>query len=195
MSMEHKAFLFDTDKFYAEIKPVMDESVENIEAAREYINEHLDEFQSPYSGEPLEEDWEEEFDELTLQVYFDILLTACYDVDDDRGLVDMWDAVNEVIKSLDIFDDGSVPVTGRSFEANGVTVDPGMEGTGLIDRDEVEGILNVLTNNREAAEDAEPDPEEMLYEADPEEWMEAYDDLLALYEYALSQRKGLLFTF
>ena len=89
MSMEHKAFLFDTDKFYAEIKPVMEASVENTAVAHEYISNHLDEFQSPYTGEPLQEDWEDEFEELTLQVYFDILLTACYDVEDDRGLVDM----------------------------------------------------------------------------------------------------------
>lgn len=195
MSMEHKAFLFDTDKFYAEIKPVMEDSVKDTEVAHEYINSHLDEFQSPYTGDPLEEDWEDEFDELTLQVYFDILLTACYDVDDDRGLVDMWDAVNEVIKSLDIFEEGSVPVTGWDIEANGVTVDPGMEGMGLIDSDEVEKILEVLKDNRDAAEDAEPNPEEMLYEADPEEWMEAYDDLCALYEDALNEKKGLLFTF
>ncbi len=195
MSMEHKAFLFDTDKFYAEIKPVMEASVENTAVAHEYISNHLDEFQSPYTGEPLEEDWEDEFDELTLQVYFDILLTACYDVEDDRGLVDMWDAVNEVIKSLDIFEDGEEPVTGQEIEVNGVTVDPGMEGMGIINSGEVEKILDALQDNRDAAEEADPDHEEMLYEADPEEWMEAYDELSSLYEDALNEKKGLLFTF
>lgn len=195
MSMEHKAFLFDTDRFYAEIKPVMEDSVKNTGVAHQYICEHLDELQSPYTGEPLEEGWEEEFDELTLQTYFDILLTACYDPDDDRGLVDMWDAVNEVIKSLDVFEEGELPVTGWEVQVDDVVVDPGMEGLGIINSDEVEEILNTLKENRDAAEDAEPDLDEMLYEADSEEWMEAYDDLCSLYEDALNEKKGLLFTF
>ena len=98
MSIEHKAFVFDTDKFHAEIEPVMQASIADPDVAHRYISEHLDELQSPYSGCALNEDWESEFDDLTLQVYFDILLTACYDVEDDRGLGEMWDAVNEVIK-------------------------------------------------------------------------------------------------
>ncbi len=73
-----------------------------------------------------------EFDELTLQVYFDILLTACYDVEEDCGLGEMWDAVNEVIKSLDVFEEGEVPVLGRKVEIDDVTVDPGMEGLGIV---------------------------------------------------------------
>lgn len=44
-------------------------------------------------------------------------------------------------------------------------------------------------------EDSVNNPEEMLYEADPEDWMEAYDELCGLYEDVLSQKKGLLFTF
>ena len=165
--------MFDTEKFHAEIEPVMKDSIKNAEVAHRYICEHLDELQSPYTGDELGEDWEEEFGELTLQTYFDILLTTCYDVEDDRGLGEMWDAVNEVIKSLDVFD--------------------GMEGLGIIDGDEVAEILERLKENRDEAESAEP--EDLLYEAEPEEWMEAYDDLCSLYEDALSQKKGLLLTF
>ena len=97
MSMAHKAFLFDTETFHSTIEPVMKACVANPEAARKYICEHYSQFQSPYTGEVLDEDWEDEFDSPTLQVYFDILLTACYDVDDDMGLGYMWDAVNDLI--------------------------------------------------------------------------------------------------
>ncbi len=124
MSMDHKAFVFDTNKFHAEIEPVMRDSIKNTEAAHRYICEHLDELQSPYTGDTLDEDWEEEFGDLTLQVYFDILLTACYDVEDDRGLGEMWDAVNEVIKELDVFEEGELPVTGWEVEIDDVIVDP-----------------------------------------------------------------------
>lgn len=193
MSMEHKAFVFDTKKFHAEIEPVMRDSIRNTEVAHKYICGHLEELQSPYTGDTLKEGWEKEFGGLTLQVYFDILLTACYDVEDDCGLSEMWDAVNEVIKSLDVFEEGEVPVLGRKVEIDDVTVDPGMEGLGIVESAEVAGILATLQENRDEAESAEP--EDLLYEAEPDEWMEAYDDLCSLYEEALQQEKGLLFTF
>ena len=195
MSMDHKAFVFDTNKFHAEIEPVMKDSIKNTEVAHRYISEHLDELQSPYTGHTLEEGWDEEFGELTLQVYFDILLTACYDVEDDCGLCDMWDAVNEVIKSLDVFEEGELPVLGWTVEIEDVVIDPGMEGLGIIECDEVEEILNILEENRDEAENAEIETEDLLYEAEPEEWMEAYDNLCNLYKKALRQNKGLLFTF
>ncbi len=141
----------------------------------------------------MEECWEEEFDELTLQVYFDILLTACYDVEEDCGLGEMWDAVNEVIKSLDVFEEGEVPVLGRKVEIDDVTVDPGMEGLGIVESNEVADMLTTLQENRDNAENAEPD--DLLYEAEPDEWMEAYDSLCNLYEEAKQQEKGILFTF
>ena len=193
--MEHKAFVFDTNKFHAEIEPVMKDSIKNTEVAHRYISEHLDELQSPYTGNTLEEGWEEEFGELTLQVYFDILLTACYDVEDDCGLCDMWDAVNEVIKSLDVFEEGELPVLGWTVEIEDVVIDPGMEGLGIIECDEVEEILNILEENRDEAENAEIETEDLLYEAEPEEWMEAYDNLCNLYKKALRRNKGLLLTF
>ena len=193
MSMDHKAFVFDTKKFHAEIEPVMKDSVKNTEVAHQYICDHLDELQSPYTGYELDESWEEEFGELTLQVYFDILLTACYDVEDDRGLGEMWDTVNEVIKELDVFEEGELPVTGWEVQIDEVVVDPGMQGLGMIDCDEVAEILKILKENRYEAANAEP--EDLLYETEPEEWMEAYDDLCSLYEEALSQKKGVLLTF
>ena len=49
MSMEHRAFLFDTERFYAEIEPVMRGSIKTTEVARKYIYEHLDELQLPGS--------------------------------------------------------------------------------------------------------------------------------------------------
>ncbi len=193
MSMDHKAFVFDTKKFHAEIEPVMKDSINNPCVAHQYISAHLDELQSPYTGDGLDEEWEAEFGELTLQVYFDILLTACYDVDNDCGLGEMWDAVNEVIKSFGVFEEGEVPVLGRRVVIDAVVVDPGMEGLGIIDCDEVAEILNILAENRDEVENAEP--EDLLYESEPDEWTEAYDALCGIYEEALRQNKGLLFTF
>lgn len=193
MSMDHKAFVFCTEKFHAEIEPVMKDSVNNPEVARRYICEHIDELQSPYTGDYLDENWEEEFDELSIQVYFDILLTACYSVDEDCGLADMWDAVEEVIQSLGVFEEGENPVLGSEVVVGDVTVDPGMQGLGIVESGDVACILERLLENRDEAEGVEPD--DLTCDAEPEEWMEAYDDLCSLYEDALQQKKGLLFTF
>ena len=173
--MEHKAFVFDTEMFHAKIEPVMKESINHPEVARQYISANYEQLQSPYTGEMLEENWEEEFDELTLQVYFDILLTACYDVEDDCGLGYLWDAVNGIVGALDAFEEPQMAVLGRDVVINGVKVDPGMQ------------------ENRDEAEDIEP--EDLQYDAEPEEWMEAYDSLCGIYEEAGRQGKGLLFTF
>ncbi len=54
-------------------------------------------------------------------------------------------------------------------------------------------MLTTLQENRDNAENAEPD--DLLYEAEPDEWMEAYDSLCNLYEEAKQQEKGILFTF
>ncbi len=42
MSMEHKAFVFYTEKFHAEIETVMKDRINNDEAGHRYICEHLD---------------------------------------------------------------------------------------------------------------------------------------------------------
>ncbi len=167
--------------------------VANPEAARKYICEHYSQFQSPYTGEVLDDDWEDEFDSPTLQVYFDILLTACYDVDDDMGLGYMWDAVNDLIAELDVFDDSQVAVLGRELIIGDVQVDPGMMGLGLVDGSEVPGIRDVLCNHRDDVGEIELD--NLSDDVEPEECIEAYDDLCNLYEEAADQGKGLLFAF
>ena len=40
MSMEHKAFVFDTEKFHAEIEPVMKDSIKNVFAILTSITLH-----------------------------------------------------------------------------------------------------------------------------------------------------------
>lgn len=94
-----------------------------------------------------------------------------------------------------LFEEGELPVLGWTVEIEDVVIDPGMEGLGIIECDEVEEILNILEENRDEAENAEIETEDLLYEAEPEEWMEAYDNLCNLYKKALRQNKGLLLTF
>lgn len=52
MSMEHKAFLFDTKKYHRDIEPVLRECIrtQSSDAAEAYITAHLPELTSPYTG-------------------------------------------------------------------------------------------------------------------------------------------------
>ncbi len=195
MSMEHKAFVFDTKTFHTKIEPVMKDSIADHEVARQYICEHYSQLQSPYTGETLDENWEEEFDAPTLQEYFDIMLTACYDVEDEIGLGYLWDAVNEAIVALDVFEDPQVVVLGKEIKIEDVQVDPGAMGLGLIEQEEVLAIRNKLLENKEEIETVEVETEDLLYDVEQDEWIEAYEDLCGIYEEAARQEKGLLFTF
>ncbi len=75
--MDHKAFVFDTNKFHAEIEPVMKDSITNAEVAHQYICDHLDEFQSPYTGDTLEEGWEEAGRRNLVTLLFKSISTYC----------------------------------------------------------------------------------------------------------------------
>ena len=56
MSMGHRAFLFDTNKYHAEIEKIIEAccSSGEISLIKQYIDRHIEEFSSPYTLEPLE---------------------------------------------------------------------------------------------------------------------------------------------
>ena len=105
----------------------------------------------------------------------------------------MWDTVNEIVKELDVFEDSEFVVLGKEVVINNVKVDPGMMGLGLIESYEVLDIVHKLVEKREEVEAI--GLEDLLFDAESDEWMEAYDDLCNIYEEAIRQGKGLLFTF
>lgn len=72
-----------------------------------------------------------------------------------------------------------------------VQVDPGMMGLGVIENREVADILEILQKNRNDVENVEP--ENLLYEVEPEEWMEAYEDLCVLYKESIRQGKTFVY--
>ena len=194
--MEHKAFLFDTAKYHAEIEKIIEKCCESGDSslAEQYINEHLEQCSSPYTGEPLEQGWEQESETGDIQEYFDFLLTACYDCGDDMGLSYAWDAVNEVIKQLDFMEDAEKCVLGTAVSFHGTAVDPGRMGLGLVDAAEVGWLKEKLSENRGRLETASLS-EDQMYDMEQDEIFDAYGELCGIYEQAEKQGKGVLFTF
>ena len=162
--------------------------------AKQYINEHLEDFSSPYTYEPLEQDWEQELETGDIQEYFDFLLTACYDCGNDIGLSYAWDAVNEVVKLLDFMEAAEKCVLGTAVSFHGTAVDPGRMGLGIVEAAEVSGLKERLSENR-ARLDSVPLSEDQMYDMEQEEILDAYDQLCGIYEQAEEQGKGVLFTF
>ncbi len=198
MSMQHKAFLFDTDVYYGQIEPVIENCclTGNSGVVCEYINNNLKQIYNPYTAENLEADWQNELESGTMQELFDFILTRCYEPDDDIGLEYSWDGMLEVIKEMNILDDAEedICVLGRPLVYAGVEINPGLMGLGIVKASEVKRIKDILTRNREKLE-AIDIPEDLLYELEEDELIDAYDDLCSMYKRAEVEKKGLLFTF
>ena len=196
MSMGHRAFLFDTNKYHAEIEKIIETccSSGEISLIKQYIDGHIEEFSSPYTLEPLEQDWEQELENGDMQEYFDFLLTACYDCEDDIGLAEAWDAVNEVIKLLGFMVGAEKCVLGTAVSYHGTVVDPGRMGLGIVEAAEISELKEKLLENKEKLEDISVS-EDQMYDLTQDEIYDAYNELCNIYKEAEKEGKGILFTF
>lgn len=196
MSMEHKAYLFDMVMYHIYIEKILDKCCKekDIVEAERYIDDHWNELYSPYAGENLNAEWKSKLITGSMQEYFDILLTACYDFETDIGLGYAWDSVNETLKQLNFMNNIEECVIGRRIMFHGITIDPGAMGLGIIDVEEVKIIKEKLIKNKVNLESVEL-PQNLLYEMGKEEINEAYDDLCGIYIQAAEEKKGIMFTF
>lgn len=195
MSMEHKAFLFDCEQFFQTTKGLMKKTANDLNFAKEYIGQHYSMFCSPYTGELLQSDWEQELSGDTIQEYFDFLLTSCYDVNSDWGLGYLWDGVEEAIKAMGILENPGKALLGDALYVGDILVNPGGMGLGIIKTAQVAEILGKLLANRDMLNMLNSDMENLLYDVEPEEIVKGYDDLCNIYREALKQGKGIMFTF
>lgn len=194
--MEHKAFLFDSSLYHKEIEPVIKKCCKGkkTDVAIAYIDRNHALLKMPDSGENLESDWQDGCG-MGQQELFDILLTRCYEPDEDMGLEYAWDGVLEAVKSAGVTDNADLIVLGKPLVYNRITVDPGCEGLGIVEADEVSRMKELLTQNLETIKNAEIDSGELLYELEPDELAGACDDLCGIYTGAAETGKGILFTF
>ena len=86
--MEHRAFLFDTERYHAGLEDFILEAGRwgNTAVLEQYIDAHWDQLQSPYTADPLTENWRDELESGDVQELADFILTLCYDPEADLGL-------------------------------------------------------------------------------------------------------------
>lgn len=197
MTMEHKAFLFNTEQFNKELRPIILAASKNydLNLLRSYIMENIGKVRSIYSGELLENNWENELELGNIQELDDFSMTCFYNPEDDLGLSYSWDILIEVLKTLSTGFDAEYYILGRPLETDTFRLDPGGMGMGFVQMNDTPLILQDLIDLRGALIEDGTIPAEALYECTLSELIAAYDELIALYKEAVEHKSGLLITF
>lgn len=184
--MEHRAFLFDTERYHAEIESLILEAGRwgNTAVLEQYIDAHLEGLKSPYTADPLREDWRSELESGDAQELADFILTLCYDPEADLGLGEDWETLCGAMEELDLSGGTEYYFVGGEIRSGNFVLDPSGMGLGIIEPDNVELIYDELDG---AAPELEENDDELL--------SELYRSLMEIYETARIHSKGLLLTF
>jgi len=198
MAMEHKAFIFDTNKFNQELRQLILTAgkTNDPQPIKQFITNNFQKLKSPYTGEALYSKWETELASRDVQEYADFALTCFYSPEDDFGLAEAWDALLESFKRLFAENEAEYYILGKPLKEDTFTLDPGGMGMGFVEAKDILEISRLLRNNRDSfIKNGLPPAEDLLYELSMEELIEAYNDLFQLYQKAARDNKGLLMTF
>ncbi len=128
MSMSHKAFVLDADRFQAELRATLERALADgdVEPLRRFIAAHRGELTDPYEGAPLDDDWESMIETRDAHQYGDFALTRYYDAGDDLGLGDGWRELGELLEREGV---GERAILGTPVGAPGNAFDPGKMGS------------------------------------------------------------------
>lgn len=196
MSMEHKAFIFDTKSYSEELNDILLTSglSNDIRRISQFIADNIDDIRSPYSGDELEDDWEDELGTKDIQEYADFALAAYYDPGDDIGLSYYWDPLIEILKDLD-FDKAEYCILGTPIQKEHFCVDPGRCGLGLARSEDIPNLLKQLIAIQPRLEQLDEGDLVDTYNIEMNDLITAYEDLLSIYQSASNDNEGVMFTF
>ncbi len=196
--MEHKSFLFDTKGFELELCEIVIASGEKDEPRLliQYNMNNIGKIRSPYTGEFLDDVWEDELEQGNVQELADLALTKFYSPEEELGLSYSWDSLLEALKQFPTPFHPEYCVLGYPVESEKFRLDPGGMGTGIVRTEDVPIIFRNLIELRNQFINSEfSEMDDSLYEYTFPELIEAYDELTQLYKEANDNKKGLLMTF
>lgn len=142
--MEHKAFLFDFEKFSGELLPILEHAVAtgDCEQLRDFILTNRVELSDPYEGEPLGDEWEAMIETRDPHQYGDFALTKYYSPTEDIGLGFTWREAQERLGG--VLQQGESPILGIPLISDGNIFDPGKMGSYFQPADVVRRNLRIL---------------------------------------------------
>ena len=164
--MEHKAFLFDGDRFDVELRPVLEAALSTGDCSPlvDFIRDNLDALTDPYEGEPLEPDWESLLETKDADNYGDFALTKYYDPASDIGLGAGWDLIQDLVADDPAAD--TSPILGTTVGPDDSPFDPGKMGSYFQSPSQAAASLRRLRDlARESPSDAAADAVRMLEQA------------------------------
>lgn len=186
MSMEHKAFIFDTNKFHCELEQIilLAGKSNDLTNLKKFIEENKSGIISPYTLDELDENWENELENRDVQEFSDFALTVCYNPEDDFGLGYDWTLLVEWLENLPLKFNSDYYILGKEIKSDNFKLDPSYMGFGLVEKEDVSIIYKELISlNSE------------IKKSKNEELIEVYNILIETYEQAKNQNKGLMMTF
>lgn len=198
MGMEHKCFLFDTVNFNKELREIIILSGEtnNSDVLIKFINSNLSKICSPYTGESLTVDWEDELENGSIQELCDFAMTKYYSPDEEDGLSYAWDALLESLRNLTMNFKTEIYILGSPLESESFIFDPGGMGLGFVYLEDIPVIYSELVGLKQCfMENCLTSLSNVLYEIDETELIHAYDKLVFIYKTAKEMERGLLITF
>jgi len=191
MSMEHKSFLFNTSAFTKELSEIILTAGEtdNEKLLISFINQNLNDLKSPYSGEELTAEWIEELETEDIQELADFAMTKYYNPDEELGLSYSWELLLESFDELDLKFNNEYYILGKSLDSENFTLDPGRMGLGFIDSQQISSIHKELVTLKQNFIN--------IFETESldKEVIQAYEELIEIYEEAKESNCGLLMTF
>lgn len=196
MGMEHKAFVFDTKTYMEQLNNLLVDRGANDDIAtiRQFIEEHLDIMKSPYTGDELNEDWGEEIEKGDIQEYADFALTGYYNLNEDIGLSYEWDRLLEALKKLDLIE-AEYCILGKSIQKENFRIDPGYCGLGLVYAEDIPGLYQKLITFQNRLDEMNIEELKSFIEIEQEDLKSVFEDLIFIFQSALNDKKGLMFTF
>lgn len=141
MSMEHKGYAFDWQKFKAELLPVLIEALETgeIQDLLQFIEKNRDQLTDPYDGMPLNSNWQSMLFSPNAHVYGDYALTKYYDVSEQTGVGYAWIEISDRLPK-----EAARALLGEALGPKHNLFDPGKMGSYFQQPEQVRISLKVL---------------------------------------------------
>jgi hypothetical protein len=125
--MDHKAFLFDFDRFDRELRPLLESALWTGDfcAMISFIDEYRANLRDPYEGEPLGEDWRNMLEVEDAHQFGDFALTMYYDPRENIGLGGKWERIQDLVAG----DGPGSSILGSPMGPSKAPFDPGKMGS------------------------------------------------------------------
>lgn len=151
MSIEHKAYVFDTKNFNKELRKIIliSGNTKNQSLLKNFINSKIGVVKSPYSGDLINIGWEKELENGDIQELADFAITCYYSPGEEMGISYAWDAVLTTLNRLPLKFNSDYYILGNTLETEIFKLDPGGMGLGFINAEDIPKMYNELNNLKE----------------------------------------------